>query len=114
MPKTRLGCTQMKSARIRAKVAVGEEPELLLEDVRPYVEQAENAAPKLYLRLPDENIQMLQSIKAALRESRGKARCAWWCKRRGRYTAWAMRSAFHRAADCSLACRRFWARRMWR
>ena len=59
--------------RIRAKVAVGEEPELLLEDVRPYVEQAENAAPKLYLRLPDENIQMLQSIKAALRESPGES-----------------------------------------
>ena len=43
------------------------------EWLRTHVEQAENAAPKLYLRLPDENIQMLQSIKAALRESPGES-----------------------------------------
>ncbi len=59
--------------RIRAKVAVGEEPELLLEDVRPYVERAADTVEKLYLRMPEENMEMLRAIKAALQGNQGSS-----------------------------------------
>ena len=59
--------------RIKAKVAVGEEPELLLDDIRPYVQKADAAAQKLYLRMPDENLDMIRAIKAVLQNYQGES-----------------------------------------
>lgn len=59
--------------RIKAKVAVGEEPELLLDDIRPYVQKAEETAQKLYLRIPDENLEMIRAIKAVLQSYQGES-----------------------------------------
>lgn len=59
--------------RIKAKVAVGEEPELLLDDVRPYVEKAGADAKKLYLRIPGEDMNLLRTIKTALQGNHGES-----------------------------------------